>query len=128
MGDSAKHCPNVGGGFGFREVALGKRTGQPALGRTIYLCGRAAAQSRNTALSLSGSASTPQRTLPIFSGKTNRKRPARVFLSACIAAIKRATKASGHPGSGLTRAIRLMMPPQSLTDKIPDETARAYAA
>src|SRR4029077_17864380 len=107
-GDAPKHFPDVSGGFGFVAHAFRTRAGKAALGRSNHLCEPEEAHSRKTCASNCGSASTPRRTLPIRSGKTNRKRPARVFLSACMAAIKRAGEALGQTGRGPTRAIRFI--------------------
>src|ERR1700730_5501574 len=127
-GDAPKHFPDISGGFGFVARPFGTRAGKTALRRSIHLCEPEETHSRKTCASTGGAASTPQRTLPTRSGKTNRKRPARVFLSACMAAIKRAGEAFGHGGSGPTRAITFITRPESFASKIPDVAASLVAA
>src|ERR1700676_2455360 len=126
--DKPEHFPNLRGRFGFVAHTLGTRAGKTALRGSAHWRGPAEAQSRNTSATICGSASTPQRTLPIFSGKTNRKRPARVFLSAFMAAIKRTGEVLGHGGSGPTCAIKRMSRSESFAGNIPEEAASFEAA
>src|SRR6266699_6856636 len=121
-GDAPEHFADVSGGFGFLAHPIGTRAGKSALRRSNHLRGPTEAHSRRTCASTCGCASTPQRTLPIRSGKTKRKRPARVFLSACIAAIKRAGEALGQGGRGPTRAIRCKIRPESFAESRPIAT------
>src|SRR5258708_40317988 len=126
--DAPKHFPDASGGFGFVARPSGARSWKPALRCSRHFGEPEEATSRRTCASACESASTPHRTLPIRSGKTNRKRPARVFLSACIAAIKRAGEAFGHGGRGPTRVIRLMSRAESRGESILLETASFEAA
>jgi hypothetical protein len=104
--DTSKHFANVSGGLGFVTHSHRTSAGSAALRSSAHLLSLAEAHSSKTAASIFESAATPQRTFPIFSGSTNRKHPARVFLSACMAVIKRAEEAPGHDGSGPTRVIK----------------------
>src|SRR6266478_441931 len=127
-GDSPKHFPDVSGGFCFVKHAFGTCAGKAALRCCGHFDEPEEAHSRRTCASICGSASIPQHTLPIRSGKTKRKRPARVFLSACMAAIKRAGEALGQRGREPTRAIRCKIRPESFVESRPLATASLVAA